>query len=236
MSNQKSFRFSKKTTNDSNEPRNLDIKKFEIILKVDVENTDDPLPSIQYKATTFNYQDTTATIFTPSKPGTAANPKKGSPAIPLTPQKKTVLTYSFTTDHPNSNINGVFNSTGILTISINLNDSFYPISSIFWGKDYNNFTCNSGDVEKRFKISDNTKLPFVIDDKDNVMKVNFPMSYKAGEIGVSSFDKIINCPTRNSFVFGKIVVLYTTETDDSEKIVSGTKELFTHNNKYIGIC
>lgn len=119
-------------------------------------------------------------------------------------------------------------------ISIGLQDNFYPISSIWWGKDYSNFNCNNNNdnTNLNFRITtDNNKLPFVIDNK--IMKIQVPLSKQATEFGVSSLP--LTCLNKK-FVFGKIVVLYTEYTEDSKKIVSGTKELFTSDNKYFGIC
>ena len=119
-------------------------------------------------------------------------------------------------------------------ISIVLNDNFYPISSIWWGKDYSNFNCNNNNdnTNLNFRITtDNNKLPFVID--NNIMKIQVPFSKSATEFGVSSLP--LSCLNKK-FVFGKIVVLYTEYTEDSKKLVSGTKELFTSDNKYVGIC
>lgn len=232
--NSKFFRFGKTETNSNNV---INIKKNEIILKVEVSNTEDTTPPVQTVKTT--YSNNIATIITPlirailPKAATAKTPAtSGSPAKP---QTKTILTYSLQNPISNSIVKFDDKVQGALIISIVLEEGFYPISSIFWGKDYNSFTCENS-RDNKFTISDSTKLPFVIE--DGVMKINFPISLYARELGVTSLEQAIklNCPNKNSFIFGKIVVLYT--TDESEKLVAtgGTKELFTHNNKYVGIC
>lgn len=179
----KFFRFNKQNNDD----RNINLKKFEIMLKVDTTTT--------------------------------------------TP------TYAFKHNYPGSDniYKNVIVNKGQIQISIDLNDEFYPISSIFWGKDYNTFKCDAKDGDNlNFKITtDNNKLPFVIE--NNNLKIMVPMSVNALELGVSSLSNALRCKSKE-FVFGKIVVLYT--TDESENLVAtgGTKELFTHNNKYVGIC
>ena len=224
MSVNKCFRFDKTTTNDNNA---LVIKKFEITLKVNAVTSNNSSTPPANKTTT-TYGSNVATTINPSKPAASGKP--------ATQQTKTILTYSFTTSYPNAiNQNVEFDSGGTLTISFDLEDKFYPISSIFWGKDYNNFKCDGS--QNLFRISDSSKLPFVI--KNNSLKISLPISLYATEMGVSSLQQAINlnCPSQN-FVFGKIVVLYTEETVDTEKLVSvqGEREYFTNDNKYVGIC
>jgi hypothetical protein len=147
--------------------------------------------------------------------------------------------YFYKTTYPGLENNPYTEATvynNILHISLNLNDDFYPISSIFWGKDYSQYKCNqSDDLSKINIITDNNKLPLVIDKDNNVLKMMVPLDNTVS-FGVSSLNNALRCPSKE-FVFGKIVVLYTTESNDSEKIVAttGTRELFTHDNKYIGI-
>ena len=146
--------------------------------------------------------------------------------------------YSFTTNYPgNVNINDIPASVDpdskILSISMDLPDDFYPISSIFWGKDYSKYKC-SGDEKSKINITtDNNKLPFVI--KDNVLKIIVPLDNLVKDFGVSSLNNAINC--KGIFNFAKLVILYENATSTNEMVaVAATKELFTNDNKYIGIC
>lgn len=186
MSNTKFFQFKKEIANN----QNVNIKKFEIILKTTVSDGGK-------------------------------------------------LTHSFTTTYPTGKKGIEFDDKkGIFTISIELNDNFYPISSIFWGKDYNTFKCETKDSDNlNFKITtDNNKLPFVI--VDNVMKIVVPISLNATELGVSSLQNVKTCIGKE-FYFGKIVILYTTEESEPLVVISSEnkpKEYFTNNNKYVGIC
>jgi len=192
MSNKKFFRFNNENNNNA-----VDLKKFEIILKVD---------------------STSST----SKPE-----------------------YSFKTNYPGyENRNDIKASvdpdTNILSISMDLLDDFYPISSIFWGKDYSKYTCSGISEQSKINITtDNNKLPFVI--KDNVLKIVVPLDNVVKDFGASSLNTAINC--KGIFNFAKLVILYTTENTPSNRMVdieggvnNKTKELFVNDNKYIGIC
>jgi hypothetical protein len=233
MSTNKFFRFSKTTANNDI----VNIRKKEIILKVESSSVEDPPNAAKVSKETITYlkpttTSTTSVTATITTPPITALPARG---VAARPQRKITVTYSIV-NPDNSTLK--FDDAGKLILSINLDDSFYPISSIFWGKNYNSFKCENKNMEdNKFSISDSSKLPFVID--GGVMKISFPMSLYATELGVNSLEQAIklNCAGDNSFVVGKIVVLYTTESNDSEKIVAttGTRELFTHDNKYIGI-
>jgi hypothetical protein len=241
MSTNKFFRFSKTTANNDI----VNIRKKEIILKVVSSSVEDSPNAVKVTKDKITYvaptpptpptPSITVTITTP--PITALPARGATPAVAARPQRKITVTYSILNPDENSTLT-FDNAAGKLILSINLDDSFYPISSIFWGRNYNSFKCENKEAEgNKFGISDSSKLPFVID--SGIMKISFPIDIYATELGVNSLEQAIklNCAGDNSFVVGKIVVLYTTETNDSEKIVAttGTRELFTQDNKYIGI-